>query len=73
MAVNMVVVFEESTPLELIKIIRPDVLIKGGDWAPEAIVGADFVMSIGGEVMSLPLVKGISTTGIMERICQANS
>ena len=68
MAVSLVVVFEEPTPLELIEIIRPDVLIKGGDWAPDQIVGSDFVLAQGGEVMSLPLVPGISTTAIIERI-----
>jgi D-beta-D-heptose 7-phosphate kinase/D-beta-D-heptose 1-phosphate adenosyltransferase len=62
--VDGVIKFEEDTPLELIKRVRPDVLVKGGDWEGN-IVGSDFVKAIGGRVVSIPLVKGISTTGIL--------
>jgi rfaE bifunctional protein nucleotidyltransferase chain/domain len=56
--VDAVVVFEEDTPLELIKIILPDVIVKGGDWKPEQIVGSDIVLSNGGEVKSLAFKEG---------------
>ena len=67
-AVDQVAIFSEETPIELIKAIKPDFLCKGGDWAINQIVGADFVQSYGGEVLSLPFVQGKSTTGIIERI-----
>ncbi len=66
--VDCVVVFEEDTPEELIKIVQPDVLVKGGDWRPEQIVGADFVLARGGSVQCLPFVDGYSTTSIELRI-----
>lgn len=66
--VDVVTVFAGDTPLELIKAIRPDVLVKGGDWKPEQIVGSDIVLADGGEVKSLPFVKGFSTTNIEEKI-----
>lgn len=66
--VDAVVIFEEDTPIELIKIIQPDVLVKGGDWTPEQVVGADIVKSKGGEVVILPYLDGYSTTGIENRI-----
>jgi len=66
--IDHVIVFQEETPLELIREVRPDVLVKGGDWAVENIVGADFVISIGGSVHSIPFEEGFSTTGIIEKI-----
>ena len=66
--VDVVTVFSEDTPLELIKVIRPDILVKGGDWAPEQIVGAEIVLADGGEVKSLPFVEGFSTTKIEQKI-----
>mgnify|MGYP002072426757 CR=1 FL=1 len=66
--VDAVVLFEQDTPLELIVLILPDVLVKGGDWHPSQIVGSDFVLGHGGKVCSLPFVKGHSTTGIEEKI-----
>jgi len=66
--VDAVIVFHESTPLELIKAVRPQVLVKGGDWAPEAIVGREAVEQAGGTVHSLPLLPGYSTTAMVERI-----
>ncbi|MEE8640661.1 MAG: adenylyltransferase/cytidyltransferase family protein [bacterium] len=66
--VSFVTVFDEDTPLELIKLLVPDVLVKGGDWPPSEIVGADVVTAAGGEVLSLPYVEGYSTTALIERI-----
>lgn len=67
-AVDAVFVFAEDTPLELIKEVKPHLLVKGGDWSEDQIVGADFVKSLGGEVKSLPFSQGKSTTNIVERI-----
>ena len=66
--VDAVVIFEEDTPLELITALQPDVVATGGDWKPEQIVGADLVKARGGEVRSLKLVDGFSTTALVERI-----
>ncbi len=66
--VDFVVVFGEDTPLELIREVGPDILVKGGDWPVERIVGADLVMSRGGRVFSIPLVEGHSTTSIIAGI-----
>lgn len=66
-SVDQVILFEEDTPLELIKAVRPAVLVKGGDWALEQIVGSEFVQSYGGQVKSLPFVDGYSTTSIIEK------
>lgn len=67
-AVDYVCVFEEDTPYELIKALKPDMLVKGGDWDTDRIVGADIVKSYGGEVRSLAFREGHSTTGIINRI-----
>ena len=67
-SVDFVVIFDEPTPLALIEAIRPDVLVKGGDWAVEAIVGREVVEEVGGRVVTIPFVEGKSTTGIVERI-----
>lgn len=67
--VEGVVVFEEDTPLRLIEKIAPDVLVKGGDYTIDRVVGADFVRSRGGEVVILPFVEGYSTTGLIQRAC----
>ncbi|WP_245168290.1 D-glycero-beta-D-manno-heptose 1-phosphate adenylyltransferase [Desulfobaculum xiamenense] len=66
--VDFVTLFDEDTPFELISEIRPNVLIKGGDWPVEAIVGRDIVQADGGEVLSLPLKPGFSTTGLVRKI-----
>jgi bifunctional ADP-heptose synthase (sugar kinase/adenylyltransferase) len=66
--VAAVVIFEEDTPLRLIELVLPDVLVKGGDWKPEQIVGSDLVPARGGRVLSLPFVDGYSTTSIEQRI-----
>ena len=64
--VNVVTIFSENTPLELIDSIKPDVLVKGGDYSSDEIVGADIVLSRGGEVVRVPLLEGISTTQIIK-------
>ena len=61
-SVDYVVLFSEDTPLELIRVLEPDVLVKGGDWTPDKIVGADLVQARGGKVLSLPLLGDFSTT-----------
>jgi len=66
--VDMVTVFEQDTPLELIKLLRPHVLVKGGDWKIDEIVGGDVVMADGGQVVSLEFEEGYSTTSILDRI-----
>jgi D-beta-D-heptose 7-phosphate kinase/D-beta-D-heptose 1-phosphate adenosyltransferase len=69
-AVDHVVVFEDDTPLDLIRAIRPDVLAKGGDYTVESIVGADIVREAGGEVFIAPLLTGRSTTSMLAAIGQ---
>ncbi len=65
--VDEVRIFDEPTPQKLIEEIKPNVLLKGGDWQPNQIIGADFVIKNGGEVYSLPLKQGYSTTAIAEK------
>lgn len=69
--VDEVIIFNEDTPLKLIESIRPDILVKGGDWDVSRIVGADFVMSYGGEVKSLPFHQGRSTSNLIEKIIKS--
>lgn len=66
--VDLVVIFHEETPLELIEIISPDILVKGGDWSPDQIVGSDYVTNNGGSVLSLQFVEGYSTTTLENKI-----
>ena len=66
-AVDYVVVFDELDPARVIRAVRPDVLVKGGDWPISRIVGADFVQSRGGRVLSLPYVEGASTSALIAR------
>lgn len=66
--VDYVVLFPQNTPYELIKIIRPHILVKGGDYNREGVIGKDIVESYGGKVYIFPMVKGASTTKIAERI-----
>ena len=70
--VDSVIIFDEETPLKAIKFLMPDILVKGGDWKPEDIVGSDVVTAAGGEVKSIPFVEGASTTGIIEKIESKN-
>ena len=67
-SVALVVPFDEDTPLELIKRIRPEHLVKGGDWKPDKIVGGDIVRSYGGQVRSIPFRFERSTTDLLNRI-----
>ncbi len=71
-SVDFVEIFNEDTPLELIKIIQPHILVKGGDWKIHEIVGSNEVLSWGGEVYSLSFVQGYSTTSTISKI-KANS
>lgn len=66
--VDGVVIFEEKDPLNVIRHLMPDVLVKGGDWQEEEIIGADVVKGAGGEVRRIPFVTGHSTTEIIRRI-----
>ncbi len=66
--VDAVIIFEEDTPFELIQLIKPDVLVKGGDYTIETIVGAKEVIKNGGEVRIIPLEDGFSTTRIIEKL-----
>jgi D-sedoheptulose 7-phosphate isomerase len=70
--VDEVIIFDESTPARLIEEIKPDILVKGGDWPVEQIVGADSVLRRGGNAVSLPLLPGFSTTSMIERLRQAD-
>jgi rfaE bifunctional protein nucleotidyltransferase chain/domain len=65
--VDGIIVFYDPTPQNLIHAIRPDVLVKGGDWKKSEIIGADFVESYGGKVATVSYLKGYSTTEIIER------
>ena len=65
--VDFVEIFEEDTPYNLISVVRPQVLVKGGDWKPDQIVGSSIVLSYGGNVKSLNFVDGYSTTSIIDR------
>ena len=71
-SVDEVIIFDEPTPARLIEELRPDVLVKGGDWAVDKIVGAETVLGKGGRVLSLPLRAGYSTTSLIERIKRAS-
>ena len=68
--VDYVVLFDEPDPLNLIKNVRPDILVKGGDWAEEDIIGTDFVKATGGRVVRISVVPGISTSSIIKRILE---
>ena len=70
--VDMVVIFSEETPLELIKILKPDFLVKGSDYSLSEIVGREFVESYGGKVLSIELKAGYSTSSLIEKISNGN-
>jgi len=67
-SVDFLTWFEEETPAEVIRVVQPDVLVKGGDWQVDQIVGKDFVESYGGKVLNIPFIPGYSTSAIIERI-----
>jgi rfaE bifunctional protein nucleotidyltransferase chain/domain len=69
-SVDYVTVFDELTPLELIEFLRPDVIVKGGDWADKDIVGAEAVRKWGGRVAIMPEIEGASTTNIIDKVLQ---
>ncbi len=66
--VDGVVIFDEQDPLKVIEYLMPDILVKGGDWKEEDIIGADAVKNAGGEVRRVPFVSGFSTTNIIQKI-----
>ncbi len=66
--VDFVTLFDEPDPAMLIRLLMPDVLVKGADWAMDAIVGRDIVESAGGRVVRIPLTEGVSTSGMIEKI-----
>jgi len=66
--VDCVIIFGEETPYELIKFVRPDFLVKGGDWKKEDIVGSDIVEGYGGKVISLKFIDSYSSTGLINKI-----
>ena len=70
--VTAVVLFDEDTPYKLIKKVQPDILVKGNDYLPEEIVGYDVLKAKGGEVVTIPLVRGYSTTSIEHKIVELN-
>lgn len=72
-SVDYVVVFDDETPQSLIAVLIPDVLVKGGDWQIDQIVGRDEVEAAGGKVLSLPFVEGLSTTDIIGRILESEN
>ena len=72
-SVTAVTLFDEDTPGELIAALRPDVLVKGGDYTPEDIVGADAVEQGGGRVVVIPYVEGHSTTALIQRLRESDS
>ena len=68
--VDYVCLFEEETPIELIRVVKPDVLVKGGDYREEEVVGSQFVRSIGGRVEIVPLLSGYSTRALIQKIVE---
>jgi bifunctional ADP-heptose synthase (sugar kinase/adenylyltransferase) len=66
--VNYVLLFDEPDPYNIISILRPDILVKGGDWSTEEVIGGDLVQGNGGKVVVVPYLKGFSTTEIIAKI-----
>ncbi len=71
--IDFVTIFDETTPLELINLLKPDVLIKGGDWAQDKVVGRDEIKKWGGKLTLIPEINGKSTTSIVDKIRQIYS
>ena len=71
-SVDTVIIFDEEDPLKVIQELVPDVLVKGGDWPENKIIGADAVKSAGGEVKRIPFVQGFSTTDLLKKIRELN-
>lgn len=72
-AVDVVCIFDQETPFELISRVKPDILVKGGDYRIDEIVGRDIVENSGGRVVTIPLIKGRSTSALIEKIRKGNS
>jgi len=70
-SIDLLILFKETTPLKVIKAVKPDILIKGADWDKAKIVGSDFVKAYGGKVQTIKLVKGLSTTSLIKKIVKA--
>jgi len=66
--VDAVAIFDEDTPLRIVTLLQPDVIVKGGDYAPDTVVGADIVTARGGRVVIVPLTDGQSTTAIVQKL-----
>ena len=71
--VDFVVIFDEPDPLNIISSLKPDVMVKGGDWSEDAIIGREVVESIGGKVVLIPEIKGSSTSSIIDKIVNRES
>ena len=69
-SIDLLTLFKETTPLKVIEAVKPDILIKGADWNKAKIVGSDFVEAYGGRVMTIKLVKGLSTTNLIKKIAK---
>lgn len=69
-SVDYAVLFSEDTPIKLIKFLRPDVLVKGADWSRNEIVGGDYVVTCGGKISTVKLIKGRSTTSLINKIAK---
>jgi D-beta-D-heptose 7-phosphate kinase/D-beta-D-heptose 1-phosphate adenosyltransferase len=67
-SVDYVTIFDQNDPLQIITFLKPDILVKGGDWNLDTIVGRDVVESYGGKVFSIPLIPGVSTTQIINKV-----
>ena len=67
-AVDAVTLFEQDTPLQLVQLLQPDVIVKGGDYSPDTVVGANEVRARGGDVVIIPLTPGHSTTSTIDRL-----
>lgn len=70
-SIDYLILFNEETPLKVIKVIKPDILVKGADWKKQSIVGSGLVRAYGGKVLTIPLVKGLSTTNLIKKIAKA--
>jgi len=68
--VDFVVIFNDSTPIRLLQTIKPSILVKGGDWKKDKIVGRDIVLAGGGKVLTIPIVKNRSTSNIIKKILE---
>ena len=69
--VDYIILFDESDPLNLIVALKPDVLVKGADWSKDRIIGREAVENLGGRVVRVPMVPGVSSTGVIEKIKKA--